>query len=239
MQSLNEKVVFITGGSSGYGKAMASAFTNEGAKVVIAARKEEELKSAMSETGCDAYFVMDVTSASDWDAAVEFVMERYGRIDILINNAGGAIAIDELTNQSVEQVDKCIALNLNGVIYGSRVFAPYMKDQGSGSIINVSSVCAKEAWAGFTVYSAAKWGVLGFSKGLYVELRPFGVRVTCLIPASANTGFLKAIGRTEEQNMLLEPKDVADAALMVCKLPDHAVVEELTVWGIDQEVNPL
>lgn len=239
MQSLKDKVVFITGGSSGYGKAMARTFTDEGAKVVIASRKEADLKAAMAETGCDAYFVMDVANASEWDAAVEFVMKRYGKIDVLINNAGGAIAIDELTNQSVSEVDQCIALNLNGVIYGSRAFAPYMKDQGNGSIINISSVCAKEAWSGFTVYSAAKWGVLGFSKCLYVELRPFGVRVTCIIPASANTGFLKAIGRTEEQKMLLQPEDVADTALFVCKLPDHAVIEELTVWGIDQEVNPL
>lgn len=239
MQSLKDKVVFITGGSSGYGKAMARTFTDEGAKVVIASRKEADLKAAMTETGCDAYFVMDVTNASEWDAAVEFVMKRYGKIDVLINNAGGAIAIDELTNQSVSEVDQCIALNLNGVIYGSRAFSPYMKDQGNGSIINISSVCAKEAWAGFTVYSAAKWGVLGFSKCLYVELRPFGVRVTCIIPASANTGFLKSIGRTEEQKMLLQPEDVADTALLACKLPDHAVIEELTVWGIDQEVNPL
>ena len=114
-----------------------------------------------------------------------------------------------------------------------------MKANKSGTIINVSSVCAKEAWAGFSVYAAAKWGVLGFSKGLYVELRPYNVRVTCMVPASANTGFQRNANVPESGPMLLKPHDIAEAIVFTCKLSDKAVDEEMTVWGIDQEVNPL
>ena len=115
-----------------------------------------------------------------------------------------------------------------------------MKSANTGTIINVSSVCAKKAWAGFSVYAAAKWGVLGFSKGLYVELRPFNVRVTCLVPASANTGFSRNAGiGANEKPLLLTARDIADSVYYICTLPEHAVVEELTIWGIDQEVIPL
>ena len=113
-----------------------------------------------------------------------------------------------------------------------------MKDNHEGTIINISSVCAKEAWDGWTVYAASKWGVLGFSKGLYVEMRPHNVRVTCVIPAAASTGFQQNSG-IDEITASLKPEDIAQTILYVCTLPQRAVVEEVTVWGIEQEVNPL
>lgn len=238
MSNLKDKVVFLTGGSSGYGKATAKALTEAGARVVIAARNEKNLAAAKEEIGCDGMLAMDVTSFSDWEKAKKYMMDNYGGIDILINNAGGGVAIKDTVDQEVSDIDRTITLNLNSAIYGSKVFGDIMKSNRRGTIINFSSVCAKEAWAGWTVYAASKWGVLGFSKGLYVEMRPYNVRVSCVIPAAASTGFQRNAGIGDVDN-LLQPEDIASTVLYICSLPDHAVVEEVTVWGIDQEVNPL
>ncbi len=236
---LNDQVVLITGGSQGYGKAAAKAFVQAGATVVIAARDEEKLQQAQSETGSAGYIRMDVTHPEDWEnKALPYIERRFGRLDVLVNNAGGGVAITEITNQTKAQIDAGIALNLSSVIYGSHTFAPMMKRHKSGTIINVASVCAKHAWPGWSVYAAAKWGVLGFSKNLYVELRPFGIRVSCLIPGAGATDFMKHAGE-QNMNMRLTADDVATAMLNICTLPPHVVVEEMIVWGNDQNVVPL
>ena len=234
---MNGKIVFITGGTSGYGKAMAKLFTKEGARVIIAARKAQELADTAAEIGCDT-LQMDVTNFDDWKKAKTFIMEKFGRIDVLINNAGGGVAIKNVADQSKDEIDRAIMLNLNSVIYASNVMAPVFMEQRSGTIINMSSVCARQCWPAWSVYAAAKAGVLNFSKGLYTELQPYGVRVTCLIPAAAATGFQKASGIGDVDN-ILGTDDIAQTALYICKLPSRAVVEDVTVWGLDQVVNPL
>ena len=238
MKKREGQIVFITGGSNGYGKATAKRLTEEGAVVIIAARNLEMLVAAQQETGCADIIQMDVTKYDDWKRAYDFIVNKYGRLDVLVNNAGGGIAIKSVAEQTLDEIDRSIALNLNGAIYGTNVFAGLMKEQKGGTIINVSSVCAKEAWPGWSIYAAAKWGMLGFSKGAYVDLRPYNVRVTCLIPASATTGFEGAANLVGTEHQLTV-EDIAESILYICSLPAHAVVEELTIWGIDQEVNPL
>lgn len=234
---MNGKIVFITGGTSGYGKAMAKRFAQEGARVIIAARKQEELDAVSREIGCDA-LRMDVTDFAAWHSARTYVEEKYGRLDVLINNAGGGVAIKPVAEQTKVEIDRAILLNLNSVIYAANTFAPLFMAQRAGTILNMSSVCARQCWPEWSVYAAAKAGVLNFSKGLYTELQPYGVRVTCLIPAAASTGFQKASGIGEVNN-ILGTDDIAQTALFICKLPPRAVVEDVTVWGIDQVVNPL
>lgn len=236
---MKEKIVLITGGSQGYGKAAAKAFVQAGADVVIAARGEETLQKAQHETGCVGIIAMDVTRPEDWEnRALSFIERRFGRLDVLINNAGGGVVIAELPSQTIEQIDRSIALNLSSVIYGARTFAPMMKRQRSGTIINVASACAKHAWHGWSVYAAAKWGVIGFSKNLYVELQPHNVRVSCVVPGAGATDFMKHAGE-QNMNMRLKAEDIAQAMLSICTLPEHVVVEEMIVWGIDQAVVPL
>jgi len=113
-----------------------------------------------------------------------------------------------------------------------------MKTQKDGIIINISSVCARHAWGGWSVYAAAKAGVLNFTKGLYVEMRPHGVRATCIIPAAASTGFQSGAGIGEE-NQTLTPDDIANAVFYAATQPKGVVVEEMTVWGTSQDVQPL
>ena len=235
---MSEKTVIITGATSGYGLATARLFKQNGYTVIIASHHEEKVKKVVCENHFDDGYTLDVTDYAAWTAFKKYILEKYGRIDVLVNNAGGGISIKETTEQTKEDIDAIIALNLNSVIYGSSIFADVMKQQKDGVIINVSSVCAKHAWGAWSVYAAAKAGVLAFTKGLYVELQKYGVRATCLIPASASTGFQSAAKLAETKDSLCTD-DIASAIYFAATLPPRAVVEEMTVWGTSQVVEPL
>ncbi len=209
-----------------------------GMQVIIAARNKEALERAQAETGADLILPMDVTSYEDWLDARKLIEEKFGHLDILLNNADGGVAIKPFLEQEKAQIDAAVALNLNGAMYGCHVFAPMLKEQKSGLIINVLSVCATHAWGSWSVYSAAKAGLRMFSKCLYEELQPYNVKVTNFIPAAANTNFNPAAG-LEANHALLTGADVADAIEAICSMKDHVCVEEMTIWGIDQEVSPL
>ena len=232
------RIVLITGASSGYGKATAKAFKAQGDTVIMTARDTAKLEAACREVGGDLAFAMDVTHPEDWDKAVATVREKYGRLDVLVNNAGGGVTIKEVSDFSVSEIDYVIKLNLNSVIYGCRAFADMMKAQKCGTMINISSVCARQCWPTWSVYAAAKAGVLNFSKGMYLEMQPHNVRVSCVVPGSASTGFQAACGIKTAPEMLTS-EDVAETVLYVANLPQRAVVEDVTVWGIDKIVNPL
>jgi NADP-dependent 3-hydroxy acid dehydrogenase YdfG len=232
------RIVLITGASSGYGKATAKAFKNNGDTVIMTARNWEKLNAACWEVGGDFAFCMDVTKPEDWELAVHTIQEKYGRLDILVNNAGGGVTIKEVSAFTADEIDATIKLNLNSVIYGCRAFADMMKAQKGGTMINISSVCARQCWPTWSVYAAAKAGVLNFSKGMYLEMQPYNVRVSCVVPSSASTGFQQACGIGETTDQLL-PEDIAETVAYIANLPQRAVVEDVTVWGIDKQVNPL
>lgn len=232
------RVVIITGATSGYGLATAKKFKEQGDVVIVASRNEEKVNAVVKEYGFDDGFVIDVTDYDRWLELKNYTMNKYGRIDVLVNNAGCGVSIVDTVYQTRENIDKTIAINLNSVIYGSGIFGDIMKEQGDGIIINISSVCARHCWAGWSVYAAAKAGVLNFTKGLYVELQPYGVRATCIIPASASTDFQKSAG-IDEVVQSLSVEDIADAVCYAANQPKGVVVEEMTVWGTAQVVQPL
>jgi NADP-dependent 3-hydroxy acid dehydrogenase YdfG len=207
--------------------------------VIILSRSEEKLKKALVETGAEGYIAMDATHSEDWESiAYPYIQQKYGKLDVLVNNAGGAVQLGDVVDMSSETVDRIISLNLNSAIYGAKTFAGMMMAQKSGTIVNVASACAKHAWPGWSVYAAAKWGVLGFSKNLYVDLQPYGVRVSCLIPGAGATDFMKHAGAPDAE-VNLTAEDVGRAMFHVATLPDHLVVEEMIIWGSDQRVVPL
>jgi len=232
------KTAIITGGTSGYGMAIAKAFKGAGYKIIITGRDEQRLLKAQKENGADFIFVQDVKDYDAWVKLSAFAKEKLGAVDVLVNNAGGGIAIKPIENQTKEDIDDIIALNLNSVIYSAQVFAEDMKNRKEGTIINISSVCATHCWANWSVYAAAKAGVLNFTKGLQTELQPYGVRATCVIPASASTGFQSAanLGETSDS---LSTDDIAQTVLFVAEMPSRAIVEDITVWGMSQTVQPL
>lgn len=235
---MSKRVVLITGATSGYGLATAKKFRDSGDIVIVASRNAQKVNKVVEENGFDAGYAIDVTDYSAWENMKNRMIEKYGRIDVLVNNAGGGISIADTTEQTKESIDGIVALNLNSVIYGSSILGNVMKKQRDGIIINISSVCARHCWGGWSVYAAAKAGVLNFTKGLYVELQKYGVRATCIIPASASTGFQNSAGIGETHDSL-SADDIAESVYYAADMPKRAVVEEMTVWGVEQVVEPL
>lgn len=235
---MEKRVVVITGSTSGYGLAMARKFKELGDKVVIVSRNEEKVRQVVEENGFDDSFVLDVTNYDGWVELKNYILKKYGHIDILVNNAGGGVKIEPIAHQTKESIDDIISLNLNSVIYASSIFAPVFQKQRDGLIINISSVCARHCWSDWSVYAAAKAGVLNFSKGLYVDLQPYGVRVSCVIPAAATTNFNKSAG-LDDSELSLKVDDIANAVIYIANQPKTVNVEEVTVWGTSQVVNPL
>ncbi|MBQ8409235.1 MAG: SDR family oxidoreductase [Clostridia bacterium] len=233
-----KKTVIITGGTSGYGLATAKAFKKAGYTTLITGRDLIRLEKAQVESGADYIFVQDVKSYDGWVELKKYADLHLGQLDVLVNNAGGGIAIRPIEEQTKETIDEILALNLNSVMYAAQIFAADMKARGAGTIINIASVCATHAWADWSVYAAAKAGVLNFTKGLQTELQPHGVRASCVIPASASTNFQSSasLGETDDS---LQTEDIADTVLFVAEMPSRAIVEDVTVWGMSQAVQPL
>jgi len=236
---MKNDVILITGGSSGYGKATAELFAKNGAKVIITGRKAETLNPVAQEIGAEA-FVADATNPADWKRLYDHIMEKYGKLDMLVNNAGGGVAIKEVADITPDEIDKTITLNLNSALYGCHTFAPLFIRQKGGTIVNVSSICAREAKPRWATYAAAKWGVVGLSKGLATELGPHGVRVTCAIPGAGATNFDKNANFTDRGTVPgFTGEKFAQVIYDLYRLPRTVWMEEITVWGIDQIVIPL
>jgi NADP-dependent 3-hydroxy acid dehydrogenase YdfG len=174
---------------------------------------------------------------------VDTVISHSKSIDILINNAGGVISSEELDGQTDKNIIDSVALNLTGVIYGCKRVVPFMKKQRFGTIINISSICAREAWPGWAVYSAAKAGLEQFSKCLYLELQDFGVRVSTLIPSWGATNFRKAAGLDERdaetEAKVTKPCEIGEIVIGICSLPAHLEILDLTVLPMVQKIVPL
>lgn len=233
-----KRIVLITGATSGYGLATAKKFKEEGDTVVIASRDPEKVERTVKEYGFEKGYVLDVTDFGAWEELKTQIMKDFGRLDVLVNNAGAGIKITPTVEQTKESIDSIIALNLTSSIYAANVLAPIMIEQKDGVIINVSSICARHAWPDWTVYGCAKAGMLSFSKGLYCELQPYGIRVTCVMPGQASTGFQKGagIGGVVES---LRSEDIANAVLFCANQPKSVVIEDVSVWGTSQVVQPL
>ena len=242
MSVVKGKTAIVTGGSKGYGYGIAEALKSGGAEVWITSRNQDELERAAAKLGVNA-FRADATRAEDWDRLVKEVTGRSGTVDILVNNAGGGIKKAPLIEQSDDEIEASIALNLTAAILGCRRVVPFMKKQKSGTIINVSSVCAREAWPGWSVYSAAKVGLSLFSRCLYLEVQDFGVRVTTLIPSWGETDFLTAAVLPQRdpdtEKKVTKPRELGDIVVQICELPGHLEILDLTVLPMVQKISPM
>jgi len=208
----------------------------------VTARSGAELAATARRIGAEAV-AGDVTRGQDLDRLFQAVLEKAGRLDILVNCAGGTVRVAPLVELADEDIDRDLELNLTSAILGSRRAAAVMQKQKSGTIVNVSSVCAVEAWPGWGVYSAAKAGLLQFTKCLYAELRPHGARATCLVPSWGATGFREAAGLPEldpaTAAKCIQPLELGRVVADICALPPHLSIQELILWPLVQEVVPL
>jgi NADP-dependent 3-hydroxy acid dehydrogenase YdfG len=185
MQGIKDKVVVITGASSGLGEAAARHLARQGAKLVLGARRLERLQALAQELslGKDAALRTDVTQYAEVKHLVDHAVEVHGRIDVIINNAG-VMPQSLLERGKVEEWDHAIDVNLKGVLYGIAAALPHMKAQKSGHIINVASVAGHKVRPGSAVYSATKHGVRVISEGLRLEVKPYNIRTTVISPGA-------------------------------------------------------
>ena len=197
---LKDRVVLVTGASSGIGRACAVAYHRAGSRVVATARSADKLEALAVELGGDriAPFVMDVTNAAQREAALRFARDRFGAIDVLVNNAGWASFASVLRTPS-EHVERMLAINFAGPIALIQAVAPEMIERRNGQIVNISSVVGNQAIPRMTVYSATKAAVTSLTTGLRMELRGTGVDVLLVAPGSTNTAFFDAAASVDVQ----------------------------------------
>ena len=197
MGRLEGKVAIVTGGTSGIGKRTVERFAEEGARVVIAGRREEEGNAIAAAIGDTVRFVRtDVSREADLEAMIGQTVSAFGRLDVIFNNAGSPAPTGGIEGISLEGAEKALSVLFGGVLLGMKHAAPIMKRQGSGSIINNGSIAGHQAgWSSSMVYSAAKAAVIHLSRCAAMELGEAGVRVNSISPGAIATGiFGKAMG---------------------------------------------
>ncbi|YCI07184.1 SDR family oxidoreductase (plasmid) [Ensifer sp. D2-11] len=197
-----DKIVVITGASSGMGAAAARHLAAKGASVVLGARRSDRidaLAAEIAEAGGKATAVTtDVTKRDDLKNLVDRAVKTYGRIDVLINNAG-VMPLSPLDRLKVDEWDKMIDVNIKGVLYGIAAALPYMQEQKSGHIINLSSVAGHKLFGGSAVYSATKFAVRALSEGLRQEMACYNIRTTIISPGAVKTELLDHISEKDVQ----------------------------------------
>ncbi len=226
------QVALVTGAGRGIGRAVAAAFAREGALVVLAARSTRELASLQRDieaAGGRALAVpTDVRQEPAVAALVSRALAENGRIDCLVTAAGLA-AFGPVADAKTEDWDQLMAVNLRGAFLCCRAVLPAMTAQGRGTIINIGSVVTSRTLPGSGAYTAAKYGLLGFSRVLAEEMRTHGVRVGVLSAGATDTPLWDAVPQPPDRALMLKPALIAEAALLMAALPPGATLEELTL----------
>ena len=233
--ALRERAYLSPGPVSGIGWATALVFAAKGANVVVTARREERLRELcerIKQSGGEAVFIAgDASDEATAEDCVALAVSEFGRLDILINNAGAGNYRD-LVDTSVEEYDALMDSNMKSSFLFARAAAPGMIEQKSGEILFISSVAGLQGCAGESVYSASKFAQIGFAQSLDAELRKHNIKVGTICPGGVKTEFAVGHGRTEEgvQNShMMEPSEVADAIVFACSQPPNARILQMTV----------
>lgn len=227
--SIRKKTVLITGGGAGLGEAMARRFSAAGYAVLVADLDEQRARSVADDLGDDCgYLAMNVTDETGWQRALDRVRQDFGRLDVLVNNAGVA-AGGTLEETSMDDWRWVMDIDLLGVVAGCKTFAPMMRAQGSGHIINVASFAGFAAAPGINAYGTAKAAVIAMSEMLRAELADAGVKVSALCPAFVKTRLTETMRAPDDsyqrrverwmQNSGVSPDDVAEVVVRAVQRP--------------------
>jgi 3-oxoacyl-[acyl-carrier protein] reductase len=228
---LSKQVAVVTGAGRGIGEAISHKLAELGATLVLTGRQREPLEataSALSSVGAKAdVFPCDVQNLRSVEALASHVVQKHGRTDILINNAGIGVFGKPLHELDPDDWDKILNTNLRGVYYMMRSFAPTMISAKSGHIVNISSLAGKNPVPNSAAYSASKWGLNGLTYSVAEELRGYGVRVSVVCPGSVDTDLSPHSGK--EKTKMLTPGDVAHAVGMIVTQAPASFVSEVLI----------
>ena len=232
MRRLEGKVALVTGASRGIGCAIARALLDEGAHTFLVSRRREavrKLAAAWNAAGGRAEALSaDVTREREVNRLIARVKKRSGRLDILINNAG-VFTYKPFGKTTLEDWRSNIDTNLTGTFLCTRAALPLLKRKRGGHILNVISVAGREAYENCSAYCASKFGALGLSRVLAEELRPFGIRVTAILPGPVRTKMIQKLGLRVPKGRILEPEDVARTVVEALTQPQRASLEEIVL----------
>ncbi|GIO13106.1 oxidoreductase [Cohnella xylanilytica] len=238
MSAIQGKVVAITGASSGIGEAAARLLASRGAQVVLGARREDRLEKLAAEIAADGgtaiYQKLDVTKREQMEAFVRTACDRFGRIDVLLNNAG-IMPLSPLESLKVEEWDRMIDVNVRGVLYGIAAGLPVMKKQGYGHFVNIASIGAYSVTPSATVYCATKYAVRAISDGLRKEVGS-DIRVTQVSPGVTESELADSITdegarqfMKEYRRISIPASSIAQAILFAIEQPPEVDVNEIIV----------
>jgi NADP-dependent 3-hydroxy acid dehydrogenase YdfG len=244
-ERIANKVVVITGASSGLGEATARRLAKEGAKLVLGARRIDRLRALAEELGqgADAAVQTDVTRFEEVKRLVERAVEQHGRIDVILNNAG-VMPHSPLERVKIEDWDRTIDVGLKGVLYGIGAALPHMTVQKSGHIINVSSVAGHRVGPGSAVYAAVKTGVRVLSEGLRQEVKPYNIRTTVISPGVVATELPQSITESDVaagiqqyyEAFALPADSFAEMVAFAISQPEEVDVNEILFRPTSQEL---
>jgi NADP-dependent 3-hydroxy acid dehydrogenase YdfG len=246
-QGIQDKVVVITGASSGLGEATARHLVSQGACVVLGARREDRIRSLAGELtskgGKAIAVATDVTDRQQVKRLVDVAVKTYGRVDVMINNAG-LMPQSPLERLKIDDWDRMIDVNIKGVLYGIAAVLPAMKQQKSGHIINVSSVSGHKVRAGGAVYSATKHAVLAVSEGLRQEVKPYNIRTTVISPGAVATELPDSVTEPDlsdsfhkfYEEFAIPADSFARAVAFAISQPDEVDINEILFRPTRQEL---
>ncbi len=247
MPTLKDKIVFITGASSGIGEACAIACAIEGAALILVARRLEKLE-ALAHTLSHQYAVrvqimpLDVSDSKAINKAFAALPPEWKKIDVLINNAGLALGRESLAQTPMEDCDTVIDTNIKGVIYSTKAVLPGMITRNQGHIVNIGSIAGHETYAGGAVYCATKHAILGLTNALKKDLLGTAIRVTLISPGVVKTEFNEVRFKGDHEkaekvyaNMApLTANDIAESIIFCLTRPAHVNVSEIIILPTDQ-----
>lgn len=245
---LKDKLVFITGATKGIGKSTAIEYAERGANLILTGRTEELLESLKKEIEAtydvNVYILkIDVRNSQDVHEKIQSLPEHLQRIDILINNAGLALGLDKIYENTIESIDTVIDTNIKGMLYITREIVPLMLKNGiPGHIVNLGSVAGDAAYPGGAVYCASKAAVKALSDGLRIDLVDTDIRVTNIKPGLVETEFSKVRFFGDEERAknaykgidALTPEDVAEVIVYTTNMPSNIQLTEITLTPVHQ-----
>ncbi len=248
MTDLTDASVIVTGASSGIGEATAHRLAEEGAAVALAARREERLEALRDDIEADGGTAIvcptDVTDREQVQALADATLDAFGRIDVLVNNAG-IMPLSLMENLQEDEWEKMVDVNVKGVLHAIGAVLPTMLEQERGHVVNISSVAGRRTFPGSAVYSGTKFFVRALSERMRNELAPsHNIRVTSIEPGAVETELPNTItdedvlAMLEEGNgemQMMQSEDIADTIHYALTAPEHVDVEELLVMPTDQE----